>query len=199
MQRLPLLCAVCVLLMAAAMAQEIPRAEMFGGYQYGNLAATPTALGGLVGIQRASLNGWNASGTVNVNRWLGGVADFGGIYGSPTAGAPFACPVNNPGCGTFKFVTHDLTFLFGPQLSYRRTKVTPFAHALFGAARITGHAQDASISGTNTSFAMAVGGGMDYNLTLRFAVRAQSDYLRTSFLNTTQNNLRVATGFVVRF
>ncbi len=46
----------------------------------------------------------------------------------------------------------------------------------------------------------ALGGGMDYSISPRFAVRAfQVDYVHTSLFNTTQNNLRFSTGLVYRW
>lgn len=52
---------------------------------------------------------------------------------------------------------------------------------------------------------MAVGGGVDYNLTRHWALRpVQADYLLTRFsvgtLSTqNQNNVRISTGVVFRF
>jgi hypothetical protein len=54
---------------------------------------------------------------------------------------------------------------------------------------------------------MTAGGGVDYNLFRHLAVRAfQTEYLLTRFAVGTQttarhteNNLRVSTGFVIRF
>jgi opacity protein-like surface antigen len=52
---------------------------------------------------------------------------------------------------------------------------------------------------SNTSFATAVGGGLDYRLFRPVAWRVEGDYLHTKFFNTAQNNLRLSTGIVVRF
>jgi hypothetical protein len=52
---------------------------------------------------------------------------------------------------------------------------------------------------------MSLGGGVDYRLTNRFAIRpVKVDYLMSRFSETesggnTQNNLRVSTGIVFRF
>jgi hypothetical protein len=54
-------------LTSAAVAQDVPKAEVFGGYSY---ASADVLLG-----QRANLNGWNASAAVNLNRWFGLVTD----------------------------------------------------------------------------------------------------------------------------
>ena len=50
------------------------------------------------------------------------------------------------------------------------------------------------------SRAVIVGGGMDYDLSARFALRAfQVDYLHTTLFNATQKNLRFSTGLVYRW
>jgi hypothetical protein len=53
---------------------------------------------------------------------------------------------------------------------------------------------------SDSAFTMAFGGGLDYNLNRKFAVRVgQFDYLPTRFGGETQNNFRYSAGVVVRF
>jgi opacity protein-like surface antigen len=52
---------------------------------------------------------------------------------------------------------------------------------------------------SNTSFATALGGGLDYRLFGPIAARVEGDYLRTSFFSSTQNNFRLSVGAVFRF
>ena len=55
-------------------------------------------------------------------------------------------------------------------------------------------------SASESAFAMAFGGGLDYNLNKNFAVRVgQFDYLPTRFGDATQNNFRYSTGIVLKF
>jgi opacity protein-like surface antigen len=76
--------------------------------------------------------------------------------------------------------------------------VTPFAHVLPGVVRF--NVDFGPNDFTTTQFAMAAGGGLDFNLTERLALRvAQADYLLTRLGQSTQNNLRVSTGFVLKF
>jgi opacity protein-like surface antigen len=91
------------------------------------------------------------------------------------------------------------TYLFGPRVSYRHSgRITPFGEVLFGVA----HAgvSIVGLGNSDNSFAMSLGGGVDYKLTNRFAIRPiKVDYLMTRFSETgtggnTQNNLRVSTG-----
>ena len=52
----------------------------------------------------------------------------------------------------------------------------------------------------DTERAVAVGGGMDYDLTRRFAIRVfQVDYIHTTLFSEKQNNYRFSTGLVYRW
>jgi hypothetical protein len=53
--------------------------------------------------------------------------------------------------------------------------------------------------GADTEFATAVGGGLDYRIIRPIAWRFQGDYVQTRFSGSTQNNIRLSTGIVVRF
>src|SRR5271168_2564478 len=125
---------------------------------------------------QVNLNGWEASGQYKITNWFGAVADFSGDYGSPIG------------------VSSSLhTFLFGPQVSWH-ARVSPFAHVLLGGAHFSAG------GGSTTTFASAIGGGIDTRITDRFSWRIiQGDYLITRFGSQTQNNARVSTGIVVRF
>lgn len=179
-------------------AQESPKVEIFGGYSYAHAAFSGAAQ------RHASLNGWNASVTGNFNRWFGVTVDFGGHFGAQQVTLPIPpCP----GCpSSISVDTRAQEFLAGPQISYRGTKATPFAHALFGGV----HVRDSvnvpiplgpsfSLSTSETAFGMALGGGIDYRLTPELAWRTQVEYLPTRLFSRTQNNARVSTGLVLRF
>jgi hypothetical protein len=117
----------------SAMAQEYPKAEVFGGYSYFR------ADGG------SDLHGWNASVSGNLNSWFGLVADFSGHYDSSSSRTELRFPPfpGFPEIPNFPPVsilvnsnTSVYTFLAGPRFSYRKKeRITPFAHALFGASR----------------------------------------------------------------
>lgn len=168
-----LLVLVMFLLPIALMAQDFPKAELFGGFSY----------------QRTNdginLSGWNASLAGNVNHWFGVVADFDGYYKS-------AIPAKG-NVGSTQYREH--AFLFGPQFSYRKDpRVTPFFHTLFGGDHTSGRVSPM------TAFTMALGGGLDLNASQHFAIRLiQADYYMTRFGGQTQNNLRLSLGAVYRF
>ena len=182
-----------------------PKVELFLGYSF--IRAAPRSTGNRI----AWLHGGDANIAFNVNHYLGLVADFGGYHASSLtltgAGTPPSRVVDADGT--------VFTYLFGPRLSYRSHRVTPFAQALFGVA----HAGEVSISGCTGSsvciplpsenvFAMALGGGLDANVHRRLAIRLfQAEYLMTRFKdpssptgqNGRRNNVRLSTGLVFRF
>ena len=181
--------AVCLLAFlsffgVAADAQDFPKVDIFAGYSY--LRENPSTSG----ASSFSLNGGSASAAYNATSWLSGVADFGGYHNGNI--------LNSGVDGTIS------TYLFGPRVTYRHYgRVTPFGEVLFGVARASASISDTS--GAENAFAMTLGGGLDYRLTERFAIRpVKVDYLMTRFSETgsgaqTQNNLRVSTGIVFRF
>ncbi len=149
-----------------AKAQIPTRADLFGGYSYARIDATPSI----------NLNGWNISLNAKPASWFGIVGDFGGYYGSPSGVS-----------------TRVHTFLFGPQVSFPAS-ISPFVRVLVGGAHVS------AAGASSTSFASAYGGGVDLKWRSHLAFRvAQIDYLMTRFGSTTQNNLRISTGIVLRF
>lgn len=155
-----------------------PKVDVFGGYSF-----MRTGNGALVSGATSDLNGWNAAFTGNFNKYLGLTADVSGLYNGNLSGTGLGSTTNS--------------FLFGPTVSFRTSsRITPFVHALFGVSRLGG-----TVTGTtDTSFAMAAGGGADLKVSPRFSLRlAQLDWMRTNYFSTPQNNLRVSTGVVFHF
>ena len=170
MRKFNLSAAFFLLTSVPALAQDTPKAEVFGGYSF-----VPDA-----GIEQV-LHGWNASVNGNINRWLGLKADFSGHY---TAG------------NGLKVKLHVLTF--GPQLSYRKKdKVVPFFHALFGGGWASAGYQHVEYS--RTAFAMNIGGGLDWIAHKNCAVRViQVDLLVTRFGPDASIDPRISAGIVFR-
>jgi opacity protein-like surface antigen len=120
------------------------------------------------------------------------VTDFASHYGSQSfTELPPSGPVKVNVTG------HEWEVLFGPRLSIPVGNFTPFAEAMIGLAHV--HNGGDFPSSANTSFAAAIGGGLDYRLIKFLAVRLEADYLQTRFYSTTQDNLRLSTGVVFRF
>ncbi len=174
MRKACLVMILLLLLSVQAVAQDTPKAEVFGGYSYAG----------------GNFHGWNASLTGNVNKWFGLTADFSGHYGGA---------IDEDG---FDERQRAHSYLFGARFSARRKRVMPFAHTLVGAStlktELTGFGQRFLFS--DTGFALVLGGGLDIEINDRVAIRAiQLDYLRTNFFNETQNKGRIAFGVVFRF
>ncbi|HUJ31460.1 MAG TPA: outer membrane beta-barrel protein [Candidatus Acidoferrum sp.] len=177
MRKWLLLFAVMFLLPTALAAQEeSPKAEVFAGYSYGRVHVS--------GAPAFNMNGASASVSFNPTRSLGIVADFGGYHVGNIGGASVDANV--------------YTYLFGPKVAYRHGRFTPYAQALFGGAHASASAF--GISGSDNSFAMALGGGVDVNATEHIGIRLiQAEYLMTRFSSETQNNARISAGIVFRF
>jgi opacity protein-like surface antigen len=139
--------------------------------------------------QRTS-NGGSASFEYNINNYLGVVADFGG-YANTRSGIDD------------KFIT----YMFGPRLNWRHKRFNPYVQSLFGA----GYAWSGPSNNNQNAFTFAIGGGLDYGLTKRIAIKPlQVEYLRTDFNSAQlgdststfgdhQNGVRYSAGIVFRF
>lgn len=178
-----------LLLSGLAMAQVPTSGNVFFGYSYMNAdLSAPT---------RTSTNGWQATFEGKVLPFIGIAADISSYYGTPNFPVPAQPVCTLPPCPTptpLNFSTNEKNYLFGPRVSISVSKFRPFAEALIGAAHINAHS-----AGSDTSFATAIGGGLDYKLLKIVAWRFQGDYLQTRFFSNTQNNVRLSTGIVVRF
>jgi len=151
----------------SVVAQDFPKAEIFGGYQYSRQNST-------------NLNGWNASLTGNYNQWFGLTGDFSGAYHSES-GVSF----------------RSYTYTFGPTVASRSNeRFTPFAHALFGGFRQSVDVSGSSLGSVN-GFAMIFGGGVDARLAPRLAVRVgQLDYMSFHASGGSSNIFRYSAGIV---
>ncbi len=172
---------------------QVPGGNIFFGYSY---ESTNTSAFGpsLVAstATRPNLNGWQASFEGKILPFLGIVGDVAGHYGSQNL-----TEITPNGPQTINVTGHEQEYLFGPRLSVPVGNFTPFAEAFVGVAHI--HTGGSLPTPSNTAFASAFGGGLDYRIIRPIALRVEGDYLRTQFFSTTQNNFRLAVGVVVRF
>ena len=176
MQKAGFLLALVLFFSGAALAQQTPKFEIFGGYSHLIADLNDTSF---------NLNGVHASAAENVNSWFGGVLDFSSNFG--------ATAVNG-----VHYNINTQSILYGPRFSYRKSgSVTASVHALFGGVR--GSAEFEGISKPNWRFGLGVGGEFDLRINEHVAYRVvQVDYMPTHFLNLRQDNIRVSTGFVFR-
>jgi opacity protein-like surface antigen len=182
-----------VLLCAIAGYGQVPSGNVFFGYSYlrGNIFSQNVLL--QPPSRAANFNGWEVSLDGKFLPFIGIVADVGQTYGSQTF--TFCGPA--PACVTGQRIdSRVLTGLVGVRGSFSVKRFTPFAHALFGGAHIS---DSHATSNSDTSFATAIGGGLDYKFVKGVAWRFQGDELHTSFFGGGQNNFRFSTGLVLRF
>lgn len=188
---------LCVLaFVGPRVAQAQDKVELFGGFSYvrGNVSfqqQPPLTVCGLTCLQptkvtqHPNLFGWEFSAAYKFLPFISANLDFGEQYGSL-----------NGGSDRLK------TYLFGPQLSLPGP-ISPFVHAEFGFAHESvGTFSNAMLlsPGSDTSFATALGGGLDIKALPIFSLRLiQIDYLHTSLYHGTQNRPRISAGIVFRF
>ncbi|MGC1385644.1 MAG: hypothetical protein WA823_17855 [Candidatus Acidiferrales bacterium] len=152
---------------------DTDKIELYGGYSFLHFSDNGSF----------NQNGWELQGQYKLFPFLGAVADFSGDYGNGVS-------------------THY--FLFGPEVSWP-ARVSPFAHVLIGAAHVgsnfvIGTQPPTFVSASDTSFATAVGGGIDTRLIHGIYWRIfQADWIHSSAFSGNQNNVRVSTGIVVHF
>jgi len=186
---------LCFLVLTASALRAQDSVEIFGGYSFvrGSVPVSETipcpgpACPVTTSTYNSNLNGFELSGTYKSSGWLGFTADLGGNFGT-----------------TQNASTHLETFLFGPQISLP-SRVSPFAHVLFGAAHESiGFANAGggfvTIPTSQTAFAAAVGAGIDIDVAPFVAFRPiQIDYLLTRFSSATQSQPRISAGIVFHF
>ena len=186
---------------ALGFAQDFPRVETFLGYTYmrANSATNVPAF---------SANGGSGQLVLNFNKWVGVVGDFGGVH--------------NGNIGGVKLDSTIVNFLFGPRISLRHSRVTPYFNVLFGGVYATTSGTVTPVAGnlpastaTNgtvtgaaaqTAFAMTTGGGLDIKINRHLSFRPIGlDYLMTRLQNFrsaedhNQHNLRYTAGLNFTF
>jgi hypothetical protein len=133
-----------------------------------------------------NLNGWTGTLIVNVNQWFAIATDFDGHYGSHLEGLEVVR-------------VREHGFTFGPHVSlHNRSRITPFAFALFGGAHE--NVKEAGVTETATGFASSVGGGLDVRVSEKWSVRlVQVDAAYTRFHGEGKTAPRFSTGLVFHF
>ena len=183
------------------------KVEFYGGYSHNRVDTgiddNDPELSDIVN-EREGFNGFNASITGNVTRYIGIKGDFAAHFKNDTF------PI---GTANVQIESTVFNFLGGVQLkdNSKETRFKPFAHALIGAARVRNRADfsadvcaavlpspcPADFTETETGFAGAFGGGLDIRAGRRVDVRViQFDYNPTHVFNETQHNFRIGAGIV---
>ena len=188
---------------AVAVAQDVPKADLFLGYSM--LRANSAR-----NIPAFTNNGGVGTFALNFNNHVAAEFEFGGYH--------------NGNIHDIQFDTTEMTYLFGPRFSLGRSRtVNPYIHTLFGGVHLTTSLPvtvtptPLATTGTTTriaasqdAFAMALGGGLDLRLNHYLTLRPiQLDYLLTRLedfgqtgqpsQNRNQHNLRYAAGILFTF
>jgi hypothetical protein len=167
-----------LLFCGSAVAQDVPLVEVFGGYSYLNVDTNGLS-------DRQSANGWEASVNGNFNRIFSVEGSVAGYYKN-----------------ILGVDVRDYSYVGGPRFNYRTAQATAFAHVLLGGDHLSG--SYSGLSASQDSFAAAFGGGVQWNVATRWAVRGSGDYVLTRHnilggSSVTQNNFRASVGIVYMF
>ena len=163
------LAVVVGLLSLPLLAQDSPKAEIFGGYQF-------------VHSEGENLNGWNASLTGNFNKVFGVTADFGGAY-KTIDGVDFKV----------------YTYTGGPVVNLNHDGiVNPFVHALAGGAHFVGSASGASASLNGFTMMYGGGADVKMSKLVAVRGQVDWVYYHVSG-SSSSKNVRLSTGIVLRF
>ena len=191
------------LTVGVALAEDVPKADLFLGYSFIRANSARN-------IPAFTNNGGLGTLAWNFNNHVAAEAEFGGYH--------------NGNINNIQFDTTEMTYLFGPRFSLGRSrKVSPYIHTLFGgvhlttslpvtlvATPVTTTGTTSRIAASQDAFAMALGGGLDIRLSHSITFRPiQLDYLMTRLedfgqsgqpsQNRNQHNLRFAAGVAFTF
>ena len=153
-----------------------------------------------------NLNGGGGSVGINLGDYLTLKGEFEGYV---TTTYTFHLPPSAYSAGgTFQSEGTMVSYLFGPQFNVPLTKKRVFGEALFGGANTGAYgslfraAGVRGLSAHTSGFAMAIGGGVDFQVSKHLAVRpAQLDYFLTRYewkqigINN-QSNFRYQAGLI---
>jgi hypothetical protein len=146
--------------------------------------------------EREGFHGFEAFVKGNVSRYVG-------LKGSYSFNRKSFDIVGNTAATTFDVDANLHQFLGGVEFkdNARETSVKPFAHVLAGVGHARADVSNNTVSfdESETGFAAAIGGGVDFRLSDRVDLRAvQFDYNPTRDNGQTSHNFRVGIGLIFR-
>jgi hypothetical protein len=132
----------------------------------------------------ANDNGFDVSFTRFFGRWAGIEAESAAGFGSGSVP---------------QISSAESLFLGGgPRFAYRGRRFEPWVHTLIGLEHFS-FTQTSVAYGSNNTVAFLGGGGVDFHLNVRTAIRVQADYLGTRLFSEGQSNFQIGGGVVFNF
>jgi hypothetical protein len=194
MQKILVLTVLVLLCGVAFAADDHPKVETFFGFNY-------TRVNSASNVPAFSANGGTGAVSVNFNKWVGFVSEVGTVH--------------NGNISDIHLDTTLTSALFGPRISLRYSRITPFFHILMGAVHGStsiavsaipiatqpslpgvpvpppGQAVTLRAVASETAFAWAPGGGIDIKINKYVSFRPiQLDYymMRLQNLRSKEDN-----------
>jgi outer membrane protein OmpA-like peptidoglycan-associated protein len=183
--------------LAAAQDPPAPKWELYGGYSafYAGCDIHGLLPGGVAPVSSClkwDPRGVGASVTYDFNRWLGLTVDSSGQWGSGNSGV--AARIDQ---------VEFFNLSAGPKITFRSHHFSPFLEALVGEHRLA-----SEVFGNDYEPGFMAGGGVDWNLKRRFAIRlfradfvfSNHQYGPSSIVPTTDvRGVRLQSGLVFLF
>ena len=137
-----------------------------------------------IGGQSFNNNGVWASITRYVNDWLGIEGDVTAGFGTTPAPSNFVAKTVFAGGGAHMAMVRD-------------SRLEPWIHALVGVEHF--RFTQGPVLGSNTGLGYVLGGGADYKLMPRIAIRFGADFLGTRVISANQANYQAGVGVIFNF
>jgi hypothetical protein len=189
-RRLMLLVGLLLLVSCPTPAQNLSKAEIFGGYDYLSTHSTDG--------DKSSYNGGSVDVAAYISDWMGLVGDFGRSTSNSYT----------DNTGTRNVANSNIThYLFGPRFRFGTGRVTPFIEILVGGAQRSAlvGSNGATLVGAQTSVGLSAGGGFDVKLAKHIAIRPIDIALLSTWfspgggVHNSQDDLNISTGIVLRW
>lgn len=183
----------CCTSLSLGQTPDDPKNELFIGYSFHSADINTLT----IDPHRTSQNGVNVAYKRNLDEHWGLKFD---------ASAHFKRASQQLGAGQFTSRRDQYYFLGGLEFKApTASRVTPFAQVLVGASLFRGFTTNITPAGNiytfddATSFAMALGGGLDARVNDHIAIRLiQADYAPTFFGSGRQDNIRLSFGIIFK-
>jgi hypothetical protein len=190
MGKVMLLLGLFFLVSCSTSAQNLSRAEIFGGYDYTN---THSSNG-----DKSSYNGGSVDVAGYISNWMGMAGDFGRSTSNGYTDST----------GTHNVATSSsIHYLFGPRFRFGTGRVTPFIEILVGGVQRSAlvGSNGATLVNAQTSFGISAGGGFDVRVTQHIAIRPIDVALLSTWfspatgVHNSQDDVNISTGIVFRW